>query len=49
MAHEIITSVQNPLVKRLHQLLDKKGREEQGRYLVEGAHLVEEALNSGFG
>ncbi|MGZ0052586.1 23S rRNA (guanosine(2251)-2'-O)-methyltransferase RlmB [Brevibacillus gelatini] len=47
MAHEIITSVQNPLVKRLHQLLDKKGREEQGRYLVEGAHLVEEALKSG--
>ncbi|GEB33527.1 MULTISPECIES: 23S rRNA (guanosine(2251)-2'-O)-methyltransferase RlmB [Brevibacillus] len=47
MAYEIITSVQNPLVKRLHQLLDKKGREEQGRFLVEGAHLVEEALKSG--
>ncbi|MGN7471323.1 23S rRNA (guanosine(2251)-2'-O)-methyltransferase RlmB [Brevibacillus sp. SAFN-007a] len=47
MAHEIITSVQNPLVKRLYQLLEKKGREEQGRYLVEGAHLVEEALKSG--
>ncbi|WP_103105770.1 TrmH family RNA methyltransferase [Brevibacillus reuszeri] len=47
MAHELITSVQNPLVKRLHQLLDRKGREEQGRFLVEGAHLVEEALKSG--
>ncbi|USG64278.1 23S rRNA (guanosine(2251)-2'-O)-methyltransferase RlmB [Brevibacillus ruminantium] len=49
MRHELITSVQNPLVKRLHQLLDRKGREEQNRFLVEGAHLVEEALNSGAG
>lgn len=47
MVHEMITSVQNPLVKRLHQLLEKKGREAQKRYLVEGAHLVEEAFNSG--
>lgn len=47
MAQEVITSVQNPLVKRLHQLLERKGREAQGRYLVEGAHLVEEALKSG--
>lgn len=47
MRHEVISSVQNPLVKRLHQLLNRKGREEQNRFLVEGAHLVEEALNSG--
>lgn len=47
MRHELITSLQNPLVKRLHQLLERKGREEQDRFLVEGAHLVEEALNSG--
>lgn len=47
MAHERITSVQNPLVKRLHALLDRKGREESGSYLIEGAHLVEEALRSG--
>jgi len=47
MAHEGITSVQNPLVKRLHQLLERKGREAQGCFLVEGAHLVEEALKSG--
>ncbi|MEJ8547768.1 23S rRNA (guanosine(2251)-2'-O)-methyltransferase RlmB [Brevibacillus borstelensis] len=46
MRHEVIASVQNPLVKRLHQLLNRKGREEQKRFLVEGAHLVEEALNS---
>lgn len=47
MAQEGITSVQNPLVKRLHQLLERKGREAQGRFLIEGAHLVEEALKSG--
>ena len=47
MVHERITSVQNPLVKRLHALLDRKGREESGSFLIEGAHLVEEALHSG--
>lgn len=47
MTYETITSLHNPLVKRLHQLLTKKGREEQNRFLVEGAHLVEEALKSG--
>ncbi|GAA4704541.1 TrmH family RNA methyltransferase [Brevibacillus fulvus] len=43
---ETINSPQNPLVKRLYHLLDRKGREETGTYLVEGAHLVEEALLS---
>lgn len=47
MAQEVITSVHNPQIKRLHQLLDRKGREAQGRFLIEGAHLVEEALKSG--
>ncbi len=47
MTHEVITSVQNPQIKRLHQLLERKGREAQGRFLIEGAHLVEEALKSG--
>lgn len=47
MVHERITSVQNPLIKRLHALLDRKGREEAGSFLIEGAHLVEEALHSG--
>lgn len=32
-------------LKSLHQ---KKGREEQGRYLIEGKKIVEEALNSTF-
>lgn len=46
MAGMVITSVQNPLVKRLCQLHERKGREAAGRFLVEGVHLVEEALLS---
>jgi TrmH family RNA methyltransferase len=46
MGQDVITSVHNPLVKRLRQLLERKGRDEQGRFLVEGVHLVEEALRS---
>lgn len=46
MAWETITSVQNPLIKRLHQLQTKKMRDESGTYLVEGVHLVEEALRT---
>ncbi|MDF2663213.1 MAG: methyltransferase [Paenibacillus sp.] len=39
-----IESVQNPRVKLWAQLLDKKGRDKQGLYLIEGIHLVQEAL-----
>ncbi|MDF2725090.1 MAG: rRNA methyltransferase, partial [Paenibacillus sp.] len=42
--HESIISLQNPKVKLWSQLLDKKGRDKQGAYLVEGVHLVQEAL-----
>ncbi|KIL42507.1 rRNA methyltransferase [Gordoniibacillus kamchatkensis] len=41
-----ITSVQNPRVKEWAQLRERKGRDSQQRYLVEGPHLVEEALRS---
>jgi TrmH family RNA methyltransferase len=44
---QYITSVHNPLVKRLCLLHERKGREEAGSFLVEGVHLVEEALLSG--
>ncbi|MGO0060007.1 TrmH family RNA methyltransferase [Brevibacillus fluminis] len=47
MEQEMITSVHNPQIKRLHQLLNRKGREASGTFLVEGVHLVEEALRSG--
>jgi len=45
---EPIRSLQNPQVKAWASLLGKKGRDEAGRFLVEGAHLVAEALRSGF-
>ncbi|WP_139491624.1 TrmH family RNA methyltransferase [Brevibacillus dissolubilis] len=47
MREEFITSVQNPYIKKLYSLHNRKGREETGTYLVEGPHLVEEAIRSG--
>lgn len=41
-----ITSLQNPKVKEWASLLDKKGREKQQQFLIEGVHLVKEALQS---
>ncbi|HET7579013.1 MAG TPA: RNA methyltransferase [Bacillales bacterium] len=42
-----IESKQNPHVKEWKKLLTKKGRNRSGRFLIEGPHLVQEALNSG--
>ncbi|CAH0129326.1 Putative TrmH family tRNA/rRNA methyltransferase [Peribacillus sp. Bi96] len=39
-----IESVKNPQVKQWKKLLTKKERDKTGKYLVEGFHLVEEAL-----
>lgn len=41
-----ITSVQNAKVKAWRKLHHKKGRVKSGRFLVEGNHLVEEAMKS---
>jgi len=46
-SRRLITSVANPKVKLWSSLLDKKGRDKSGLYLVEGPHLVAEALASG--
>lgn len=43
----IITSAANPRVKQWSALLTKRGREEQSAFLLEGIHLVQEALRSG--
>ncbi|MEM1368747.1 MAG: RNA methyltransferase [Cyanobacteria bacterium P01_H01_bin.15] len=43
----MITSLQNPLVKRLRQLQRRKARQEQGVCLIEGTHLLEVAAQSG--
>lgn len=41
-----IRSIRNPKVKEWAGLLDRKGRNRQGKFLIEGIHLVEEALHS---
>jgi TrmH family RNA methyltransferase len=43
-----IESKQNSRFKAWKKLLTKKGRKEQGQFLIEGEHLVEEALRSGW-
>lgn len=47
MTAEPITSRRNPLVKRLRELQHGSGRLEQQRLLLEGTHLLEEALRLG--
>lgn len=41
-----IISTANPRVKQWVQLMDKKGRDKQEKFLVEGIHLVNEAIHS---
>lgn len=43
----ILTSKNNPLIKETAALKDKKGRKEQGLFLVEGAKMTRECLQSG--
>ena len=44
MTHKEITSTANARVKVWASLLERKGREREGRTLIEGTHLVQEAL-----
>lgn len=44
---KFIQSVQNEKVKAWKKLLSKKGREKTGQFMVEGFHLVEEAIKAG--
>ncbi|MBA1394364.1 RNA methyltransferase, partial [Lactobacillus sp. XV13L] len=44
---EQISSVNNKLVKDLAKLKQKKYREETGLYMIEGFHLIGEALKAG--
>jgi TrmH family RNA methyltransferase len=41
-----ITSINNPKIKLWSQLLTKRGREVQGMFILEGVHLVREALQA---
>ncbi len=47
MSAEPITSRRNPLVQQLRELHHASGRNEQQRLLLEGTHLLEEALRLG--
>lgn len=44
---EVVTSLDNKRIKNLSKLLIKKYRDEEGKFLVEGEHLVEEAYKVG--
>jgi RNA methyltransferase, TrmH family len=43
----MITSAANPRVKAIRELHNRRGRQEQQAYLIEGIRLVEEALEAG--
>lgn len=42
---KVIQSVKNPQVKKWRKLATRKERDKTGRYMMEGFHLVEEALS----
>lgn len=46
-AKETVSSRQNPTVKRICSLLDKKGRRAEGLFRFDGVKLFEEALRAG--
>ncbi|MEN9223074.1 MAG: RNA methyltransferase [Thermostichus sp. BF3_bins_97] len=48
MVPELLTSPKNPWIRQLRQLHRSKGRQEQGSFLVEGSHLIQEALQTGW-
>lgn len=43
----VITSRRNPLVQQIRLLHTARGRRERGEFLLEGTHLLSEALNQG--
>ena len=44
----MLTSLQNPLVKQIRKLHSAKYRRQQGVFLIEGTHLLEEACAVGY-
>ena len=45
---KVVTSKDNPVLKTARKLLSRKGREEEGAFLVEGRKLITEAAVAGF-
>lgn len=46
MKMDMIESTQNTQVKEWKKLLTRKGRKKQQKYIIEGDHLIEEAIKS---
>ncbi|MCD2137098.1 TrmH family RNA methyltransferase [Salinicoccus halitifaciens] len=46
MVREVITSKDNPRIKELRKLHKKKARSRTGMFLIDGEHMVEEAVGS---
>ena len=46
---ERITSAKNPMIREMKALNQRRGRETQGRFLVEGEVMIREALSCGLG
>ncbi|HIK45602.1 MAG TPA: RNA methyltransferase [Leptolyngbyaceae cyanobacterium M65_K2018_010] len=44
----MLTSLQNPLVKEIRKLHQAKVRRQRGQFLLEGTHLIQEALALGY-
>ena len=42
---QVISSKDNELVKHIKKLKDKKYRDENNEYIIEGVKLIEEAVN----
>jgi TrmH family RNA methyltransferase len=43
----MLTSLENPKVKQFHSLKQKKQRKADGKFLIEGVHLISEAMQAG--
>jgi len=48
MNPEVITSLQNPRVKQLVKLRDRRPRDQSGQFLVEGYRQIRRALDKGY-
>lgn len=46
MIEQIITSINNPIVKHVKQLITKKAREKNQQYIIDGLRIVKHALDN---
>ena len=48
LIYDMLTSRQNPLIKTLRSLHTVKGRSQQKQFLLEGTHLIQAAVRTGY-